>query len=111
MREIKFRSWLKLKKEFIYDFNIMYVPTLSEDGKIVIQQYIGMEDVDGTEVYEGDIVSGFNRIHECTTKEEVRFLKGCFMIGNWNAHEFFNSHQYVEVVGNVFENSELLEEN
>ncbi|MEK5133180.1 YopX family protein [Bacillus sp. FSL W8-0645] len=32
------------------------------------------------------------------------------MFGVWNAHEYFNKHQHIEVVGNIYQNPDLLEE-
>ena len=63
----------------------------------------GLKDVNGVEVFKDDYVKAINRLHEDERVEKVTFLNGCFMFGNWNAHEFFNRHTHIEVVGNVFE--------
>lgn len=69
-----------------------------------IGQYIGLKDMDDKKIFEGDIVQAAHRINEeYTDKYIVHFLNGCFMFGNWNAHEFFNRHTRIKVIGNTFE--------
>ena len=73
MREIKFRAWIKRKKELLYLKGFRYSGTekikitfpdedhddctytyLKKD--VVIEQFTGLHDKNGKEIYEGDIV-------------------------------------------------------
>ncbi|MEK5328712.1 YopX family protein [Bacillus sp. FSL W8-0006] len=76
--------------------------------------FTGLKDSEGVEIYEGDVVQGAPRYQRedeiILIEQKVSFLKGCYMFGNWNAHEYFNKHQHIEVVGNIYEDPDLLEE-
>ena len=116
MREIKFRAWDKKEKEMVYDINLLSSSKsvsawISDNGvggyfnpkaeKYVVMQYTGLKDKNGKEVCEGDIIKiGKSRI-------AVEFEKGCFQIARVCFYGR-RSDEY-EVIGNIYENPELLE--
>lgn len=55
MREFKFRIWNKIINEMFYISNIDF-EAASHLSNIIIMQYTGVRDKNGTEVYEGDII-------------------------------------------------------
>ena len=88
---------------------------------VEIMQFTGLKDKNGKEIYEGDIIK------EKDGSKEFRFIKWCdvesrFMlcsdsrcIQNWNSLGNYCSDENnkicrnLEIIGNIFENSELLE--
>lgn len=132
-REIKFRAWNKLEKRmesvnFIRFFlnaytmvstryrdekskNYMMTSLLDGSDNVILMQYTGLKDKNGNEIYEGDIVTGlFNHTdiigHIVYGSDATFFIerKGLYGIGLNNAED------WLEVVGNIYENPELLNE-
>lgn len=124
MREIKFRAW---------NGNEMFYPETENNsdtfwsgfnsGKVEIRdytteiadnlciplQYTGLKDKNGKEVYDGDIVEF--RCDGCIQSEVgkikrsvIVFENGSFDIKDWS----INETKWIEIVGNIYENPELL---
>ncbi|MBU8970336.1 YopX family protein [Bacillus altitudinis] len=121
MREIKFRAFEKHSQRMFYNVQsgIYMDPDEFESfndilglARYKVMQFTGLKDKNGDEIYEGDVVQGSLRLHGDVDPimRKVCMHKGCYMFGVWNAHEYFNKHQHIEVVGNIYQNPDLLEE-
>lgn len=73
MRELKFKFWNKRRKKMLegeHDITKGH-PML---GDVIWLQYTGMQDIEGANVYEGDII--YNHDAKCYC--EVKFIDGCW---------------------------------
>jgi len=124
-RIIKFRYFCNRTKRYLTTDNM---PTCGEDvqyfelygkGKSVFEQFTGLIDKDGVEVFEGDIirVNDKNRYGKIKTLiYTVEFIESSFMCILINDERKYKeiypkslkNQPNIEVVGNVHENSELL---
>lgn len=112
MREIKFRAWDKVNNRWFY-FNLADTARIGFYEKIKLlkinldeaNQFTGLHDQVGKEVYEGDIVNFCNNIGE------VRFRKHTkaefYLYGKDQDYELINNYN-LNVLGNIYENPELL---
>lgn len=137
MREIKFRAWDKKSNRFINHEEYVFIssngrPTVfdsSDCGKdglhehdvtdefdLNIQFSTGLQDSRGDDIYEGDILRPII-LNGTITDGEVKFTWGCFVVKQIGADGFFdnlsaqNPEGNCQIVGNIHENSELLNDN
>lgn len=135
MRKIKFRAWNKaLNKMYSHEDllsltkNItinnfatgVYLPLNSD---IELMQYTGLKDKNGKEVYEGDIVKFLDEkvtYSYCGADYNVFINTGKVIFSHdelmgWDItnrnmviEEVWHYREYIEVIGNIYEDSELL---
>ena len=118
MRTLKFRAWDIDHKQFIhFDLNDPDAELFGRHGILadtVIepwQQFTGLTDSKGKEIYEGDIIKYFNRYGEKQKINPVVFDLGMFCINDDDIYVKLSQANRVEVIGNIYENPELLKEN
>ncbi|MEO1768289.1 YopX family protein [Candidatus Enterococcus ferrettii] len=126
----KFRAWDKKDKDIkevtSIDWSLDIVEFLNgaierEFDSVIIMQSTGLKDKNGVEIFDGDIVkvsvhNGFDYYdNEVCVVRKSRFHSGLVCINPSTDMEcrifnkdFLEDYQY-EVVGNIHENSELLE--
>lgn len=126
MREIKFRAWDKINNKMC-DYGSDEACTLWEDGcdfmgmsfiscqpNVIWMQYTGLHDKNGKEIYEGDIVK---RTCDLIGAEDdgftgiVKYECAAFLLESFdgkNGRYLWDDVQELEVVGNIYENPELL---
>lgn len=115
-REIKFRCWDKKEKKMIYSFPYDNLKIEHFYLRCDVLQYTGLKDKNGKEVWEGDIVKVQGVTREAIGEVVYNQKHGAFIysgeeitVGS-NTISFVNhSSRFFEVIGNIYENPELLE--
>ena len=131
MRDIKFRCWDTENKEMLevqeldyedsYNGQPMIRTTMYSDyfdtEDMILMQYVGLKDKNEKEIYEGDIVKfrfkddreefpdliGYIEYQTTFTAFRIMSNQGSFKID-------ITEIKFIEVIGNIYENPELLEE-
>jgi uncharacterized phage protein (TIGR01671 family) len=128
-RLIKFRVW----NEYINEFGFVAGPNdfkywssgYGDNPDSVwpqhLNQFTGLLDKNGKEIYEGDIIRSFSMLSGESTavfQGVVTYKDDSFIIDGKSIHILFSAHcnlmlnlENKEIVGNIYENPELLNRN
>lgn len=131
MRELKFRVWSKEQKTYEYkfpynsigdfyvssrgkvfsDFGNTIAPEVRQDD-FIVEQYTGLKDKNGKEIYEGDIVKAETRDKHYGILGKVVYRQCAFWIENAEDTHREDMLKYyekeVEIIGNIHKDKEFL---
>ncbi len=120
-RVIKFRAWSTIDTPKMVDINpktsgLFAKVDLEDADNWRVMQYTGLKDRNGDPIYEGDILSGEDyepfEVKWCNNLGSFEpYYKGACSACNQEMywHEIVNYLSHLEVIGNIYENPELLE--
>ena len=128
MREIKFRAWDKANKEMLDIEDLLWDDCTREflirttkysdyfdTEDMILMQYTGLKDKNGKEIYEGDIFKiKYNKkdfmVWVEYSEKYAQFITRCEEnilndepLGDLN-------EKHIEVIGNIYDNPELIKE-
>lgn len=118
-REIKFRLWDS-------DLGMEYSPKFGGMGNDlnnqlknalgILMQYTGLKDKNGKEIYEGDIIQYEQQwwdigMHNIGMHKEVVSWNSDSSYAHFAAGDWSVEPEEVEIIGNIYENPELLTNN
>lgn len=137
-REIKFRAWDKVHECYLYDVQGAYdmlsgcvkyengedavydeecFAGFLDNDQYVVEQYTGLTDKNGRKIYEGDIIVTYPKSkYEAPKSGVVQFGDSCpsfiYKVKDGSEYDIWSSNVFrtYEVIGNIFEDKQLLEE-
>ena len=127
-REIKFRAWDTEEKvmyendRFMGDYDDLYFGDINDifakEPEVIFMQFTGLKDKKGKEIYEGDILAN-REVHGdnfyCVVEYGIDGFNGVTYPGRNHCMPLhtimtYEGAEYNEVIGNIYENPELIKE-
>lgn len=127
MRELKFRAWDKVNNKMLPPCNVwefgfddtygdIFADMQVNSKDLILMQYTGLKDINGEEIYEGDIVDIQQHDRYLNHKEPKYLHKNCKVKWDNIRCQFyieisyyimvdFDRIQSIWVVGNIYENN------
>lgn len=124
----KFRAWDSVEKKFVEHFFITgtglicnmekpiwgyRLPIPFEQSELILMQSTGLKDKEGKEVFVGDIIKCTRGcLHEVYIEKEYggTYIGGMPAVYLKDLGEGYAWTEHEEIIGNIYENPELLEE-
>lgn len=120
-RKVRYRAWDKKNKEMILDYKIKFIEGIYNyslndefaDEEYVFMQYTGLDDKNGKEIYEGDIVANKHNLQFVVeyVSGKFKFVEDTKSAIIFMANLNDENNKQVEVIGNIYENPDLLTKN
>ena len=128
MREIKFRCWSILDKKYVdcYEMDMngkyvhvacgdqLYYTNSGDESEFILEQYTGLKDKNNKEIYEGDIIMWLAErrkylvyFNNDLASYSVKLLD-TYACENYLFDWDFWESDDKEIIGNVWENSDLI---
>jgi uncharacterized phage protein (TIGR01671 family) len=122
MRDIKFRAWAENESKMFYDVyfdnlevyhwinntETEIIGDIKPDSMLqqaILMQYTGLKDKNGKEIFEGDVVK---KVIWPDKEEYIEYVEDITRHNLW-INELNNEPEaYLEVIGNLYENPELI---
>lgn len=108
----RFRAYLEAENKMVYSEDWAEVPWAQVDEWAkagVLMQVIGLKDIQGQDIFEGDIVEVYNTYKEEVFRGAVYYHNGAYTIrkDDLTSHSRFINYE-IKVIGNLYENPKLL---